>query len=314
MDATWGRPLRVLVVALLLLILLIESTAVVGSSAQEAPSPADVEAAERRVDIARDGVAAVAARLQEARSEVAAVRSRIAMTEAEVRRIARRVLRGEDSVIEVAQRMYKDGSGAVLEGLLSAESISELEAGIRYLRSSGQAHIRELETLAVDRKLLESRLDELDAAREEAIALFEEVRQLEASVREELARRREELASVRSARAAYLRRLAELRAAQRAAEQATEEAAVAAAPPSVPETSGSVDWDAIAQCESGGNWALDSQYDGGLQFHPATWLGYGGGRYARYAWQASREEQIAVAERVLAAQGPNAWPNCFQYG
>jgi hypothetical protein len=76
----------------------------------------------------------------------------------------------------------------------------------------------------------------------------------------------------------------------------------------------SVNWDAIAQCESGGNWALDSTYDGGLQFHPSTWLGYGGGRYARYAWQASREQQIAIAERVLAAQGPSAWPHCFQYG
>jgi peptidoglycan hydrolase CwlO-like protein len=313
MDATRGRPLRALAVALLLLLLLSESTSVVSSSA-EPPSSADVEAAERRVDLARDGVAAVAARLAEARAEVAAVKSRIATTEAEVRRIARRVLREEESVIEVAQRMYKDGSAAMLEGLLSARSITELEAGVRYLRSSGQAHVREVETLVVDRKLLEARLNELDAAREEADALLAEVEQMEASLRDELARRREELASVKAARAAYLRRLAELRAAQQAAEQAAEEAAVAAAPAPVPEVPQSVDWDAIAQCESGGNWALDGQYDGGLQFHPATWLGYGGGRYARYAWQASREEQIAIAERVLAAQGPSAWPNCFQHG
>ena len=72
-----------------------------------------------------------------------------------------------------------------------------------------------------------------------------------------------------------------------------------------------VNWDAIAQCESGGNWHINSTYDGGLQFHPDTWLAYGGGRYARYAYQATREEQIAIAERVLAGQGPGAWPNCF---
>jgi peptidoglycan hydrolase CwlO-like protein len=313
MDATRRRPLRAPAVALLLLLLLSESAAVVSSSA-EPPSSEDVSTAERRVDLARDGVAAVAARLTEARSEVASVTARIATTQAEVRRIARRVLREEDSVIEVAQRIYKDGSAAVLEGLLTAESISELEAGIRYLRSSGQAHVRELETLAVDRKLLEARLDELDAARREADALLAEVAELATSLRAELARRRDELASVRSARAAYLRRLAELRAAQQEADQAAEEAAVAAAPPPVPDVPHSVDWDAIAQCESGGNWALDGEYDGGLQFHPATWLGYGGGRFARYAWQATREEQIAIAERVLAAQGPSAWPNCFQYG
>ena len=65
-------------------------------------------------------------------------------------------------------------------------------------------------------------------------------------------------------------------------------------------------------CESGGNWHLDSTYDGGLQFHPSTWLGYGGGVYAEYAWQASREQQIAIGEKVLAGQGPGAWPHCFQ--
>jgi hypothetical protein len=51
-------------------------------------------------------------------------------------------------------------------------------------------------------------------------------------------------------------------------------------------------------------------YSGGLQFHPGTWLAYGGGAYAPEAWMAPREAQIAVAERVLAASGWNAWPGC----
>lgn len=68
-------------------------------------------------------------------------------------------------------------------------------------------------------------------------------------------------------------------------------------------------WDAVAQCESGGNWQANTgngEY-GGLQFKPATWTRYGGvGNPAA----ASREEQIAVANRVFADQGVEAWPKC----
>ena len=71
----------------------------------------------------------------------------------------------------------------------------------------------------------------------------------------------------------------------------------------------SVNWDAIAQCESGGNWAIHTGngYSGGLQFLPSTWKAYGG-QGAPHA--ASREAQIAVAERVLKGQGIGAWPVC----
>lgn len=68
-------------------------------------------------------------------------------------------------------------------------------------------------------------------------------------------------------------------------------------------------WDAVAQCESGGNWQANTgngEY-GGLQFKPGTWTRYGGvGNPAA----ASREEQIAVANRVFADQGVEAWPKC----
>ncbi|AHI22214.1 resuscitation-promoting factor Rpf1 domain-containing protein [Corynebacterium vitaeruminis] len=72
------------------------------------------------------------------------------------------------------------------------------------------------------------------------------------------------------------------------------------------------DWDRLAQCESGGNWAINTGngYYGGLQFSPSTWSAYGGQQYAASASQASREQQIAVAENVLAAQGWGAWPSC----
>ena len=72
------------------------------------------------------------------------------------------------------------------------------------------------------------------------------------------------------------------------------------------------EWDQVAQCESGGNWAINTGngYQGGLQFSPSTWAANGGTAYAPSADQASKEQQIAVAERVLATQGKGAWPVC----
>ena len=71
-------------------------------------------------------------------------------------------------------------------------------------------------------------------------------------------------------------------------------------------------WDQLAQCESGGDWAIDTGngFSGGLQFTDSTWAAYGGTEYAPRASQASREQQIAVAERVQAGQGWGAWPAC----
>lgn len=72
------------------------------------------------------------------------------------------------------------------------------------------------------------------------------------------------------------------------------------------------EWDTVAACESSGNWAINTGngYHGGLQFSPSTWLGYGGGQFASAAHYASRDEQIAIAEKVLAGQGKGAWPVC----
>jgi hypothetical protein len=70
-----------------------------------------------------------------------------------------------------------------------------------------------------------------------------------------------------------------------------------------------VNWDAIAACESGGNWAINTGngYYGGLQFSPGTWSANGGSGMPH---QASRSEQIRVAENVLRTQGIGAWPSC----
>jgi nucleoid-associated protein YgaU len=71
-------------------------------------------------------------------------------------------------------------------------------------------------------------------------------------------------------------------------------------------------WDAVAQCESSGNWAINTGngYYGGLQFSQSTWAAFGGTEYAPRADLATKAQQIAVAERTLDAQGPGAWPSC----
>lgn len=71
-------------------------------------------------------------------------------------------------------------------------------------------------------------------------------------------------------------------------------------------------WDVVAQCESGGNWSINTGngYYGGLQFSPSTWQSYGGGAFAATADHATRSQQIAIAQKVLRAQGWNAWPTC----
>lgn len=71
-------------------------------------------------------------------------------------------------------------------------------------------------------------------------------------------------------------------------------------------------WDDLAECESGGDWAINTGngYHGGLQFLGSTWRAYGGGEFADRADRASRDQQITVAERVRDDVGFGAWPSC----
>lgn len=81
---------------------------------------------------------------------------------------------------------------------------------------------------------------------------------------------------------------------------------------SAPAVAGGSVWDSLAQCESGGNWAINTGngFYGGLQFTASTWAAYGGTAYAPTANLASREQQIDIAKKVQAGQGWGAWPAC----
>ncbi|MFF8382587.1 transglycosylase family protein [Streptomyces kanasensis] len=73
-------------------------------------------------------------------------------------------------------------------------------------------------------------------------------------------------------------------------------------------------WEKVAACESTNRWQVNTGngYYGGLQFSQSTWQAYGGTRYAPRADLATKDQQIAIAEKVLKGQGPRAWPTCSQ--
>jgi hypothetical protein len=132
------------------------------------------------------------------------------------------------------------------------------------------------------------------------------------TVREIREEKRARIAAERREAAREARRAARAEARREAQER--RDAEVAAAP--APASSSGANWDGLAQCESSGDWHINTGngYYGGLQFSSSTWLSFGGGQYAPRADLASREQQIAIAEKVLATQGRGAWPHCSAIG
>jgi peptidoglycan hydrolase CwlO-like protein len=288
----------------------------------------EVEVAEARLDGLRADLSLATARLAGAGARLDGLRAEMAATELAVRRVASRMLARSDDAVQVARGLYMSGGTEEVEALLSADSLSDAQVRLEYLRSAQRSTGELLAGLAEDRAALDERLDQLDEQRAEVALVVERAHEVQRVLTERLSEQAESLVTLRAAAEAAQRdaerrrleaRAARLEAIQEQADAARADAARVAAdgasllePPVAP--SSGIDWDAIAKCESSGDWSIDSTYDGGLQFLPSTWLAFGGGRYARYAHQATRVEQIAVAEAVLDRQGPGAWPNCFAYG
>lgn len=72
------------------------------------------------------------------------------------------------------------------------------------------------------------------------------------------------------------------------------------------------DWEKLAECESGGDWSINTgnSFSGGVQFTDQSWESFGGTKYADHAYEASKEEQMEIANKVLEGQGWGAWPGC----
>lgn len=308
-------PMRAVAVAVLGSLALVA----VGATSPLSAQADDVEAARAHLNELRAELDEVSDRYVEAREELIALDKAMRSRELQIRRLAEPLIKFSKLAEKLAIEMYKDGGSIdAIEGVLSAETFADMNRVSDYLEFSGEDQRKILERLERDSALIEHELDLLDEERARAQATFDELEDIRATIEanagqvaDEVDRLEDEAAAERAEELA-----AERAAAERAAAAATETIVENPPPPStapVPPPSSEADWEAIAMCESGGNWHIDSTYDGGLQFHPNTWLGYGGGRYARYAWQATKEQQIAIAEKVLVGQGPGAWPNCFQW-
>jgi Transglycosylase-like domain len=285
----------------------------------------DLGAAQAAVDDAGARVAAALARV-EAQQQA----QRTAQADARAADVAAQQAQGElaearDDVATFARQSYMAGSTSpLLVSLLTADGPAQAMERAALLDAAGASRSTAVTTAV-------SAQDAAAAARAAATdALAEADRSQQAADAA--------LASAEAVRDAAEQQVSDLRTAQAAMQDRLEEARAALAPPPAtppappatpaptpapaptpgpapappPAPSSGHDWDAVARCESGGNWSINTGngYYGGLQFSQSTWAAFGGTAYAPRADLATKAQQIAVAERTLAAQGPGAWPTC----
>jgi hypothetical protein len=260
---------------------------------------------------------------------------------ATAQRAQRELASGRADVAAFARSSYINGSTTPgLHALLTSGDPAQVLERAALLDAVGQGRSDAVGRLGVARR----RAADASAATRDALATATEAksraaaelawsRQLEADAREQAATFQAQQATMQArleqARTSVVALQAQRAAAQQQAASRAARPAPRPSPPSAPSApspgSGGPqtpvtpppapdghDWDAVAACESGGNWSINTGngYYGGLQFSSGTWPAYGGDAYAGRADLATKSEQIAVAEKVLAAQGAGAWPTC----
>jgi hypothetical protein len=230
-----------------------------------------------------------------------------------------------DDVADFARESYMGGSTSpLLESLLTAGGPAQMVERAALLEAAGTHRSVVLTTVAAARQRAAVTQAAAEQAATAAAGSQEAAQVALASADADRARAAQQVADIRTAQGAMEARLEAARTTLVTLErqEAVQQEAPPSSPPPAPAGGGSSgppapvttthDWDAVALCESGGNWSINTGngYFGGLQFSPTTWLAFGGGAYAPRADLASKSQQIAVAEKVLAVQGPGAWPTC----
>ena len=319
------------------------------SAAPSSPSDEDVDAATQAAEVVAGQVGQLLEQLGSAQAEADAAEADVAraldqvavqqraaeVADADARRAgiaadeARAAVTGaQDAVGRFARVRYMSGATSpLLEGLLTADGPAQVLERAALLEFAGDDRAAVLTRV----RAAQRQADDAEAAARRAAAVADESRRSAEGA----------LASAETARAAAAQQVAELQTAQAGMQARLDEARTTlvtmqrqqaasrqsrapAPPPSAPAPpapapgpappppSSAHDWDAVALCESGGNWSINTGngYYGGLQFSSSTWLSFGGGAYASRADLATKAQQIAVAEQVLAVQGPGAWPTC----
>jgi cell wall-associated NlpC family hydrolase len=192
------RSRRRLFSALLALVAVVAALPAAGLRA--APDPGDLEAARDRLfELERD-FEQVSEEYNLVREDLIGIQSEMAKTRLVVREIQGRMDTKRASAIKVATELYKSGPGTVaIESVLSAESLSEIETRLQYLKSSQTAQAKVFERLAVDQNLLEHNLDLLEADRTKALAAEERLAGLRSDIQAKVDSQKDEVASLNAA-------------------------------------------------------------------------------------------------------------------
>jgi hypothetical protein len=284
------------------------------AAAQVAESLVQLGAAQAAVDAAHADAAAARARSQDMlagyeSARVAADAAQAAATNAEDGLASART-----DLAAFARGSYMMGSTAPgMQAMLTAGGPGQMLERAALLDAAGHGRSDLVERFAVVQRQAAESADAARTTLAQAAALQQEAAAALAEADEIEAWARQRAAAVQAQQAVLQARLEQARTTlvdQPSTVARSVPATVPTAPAGEPRTAH--DWDAVARCESGGNWSIDTGngYYGGLQFSQSTWDAFGGGAYAPRADLATQSEQIAVAEKVLAVQGPGAWPVC----
>jgi peptidoglycan hydrolase CwlO-like protein len=307
--------------------------------------PADVSTAQQAADDAAAQVARLLVQLGDAQAaadsahaQAEAARSRYDATQADLEAAraaaatasataqqAEQDLAGAQAAVAAfARTSYISGSTSPgLQAVFSADGPAQLLERAALLDAAGANRSDVVGQLTVARQQADDASASAQTALDGATALEEQAATDLAAAEQVEASAQQTVAGVQAQQAATQGQLEQTRAtlvALQAAQQAAAATPAAPAPqtagpstPSAPAPAPAAhDWDAVALCESGGNWSINTGngYYGGLQFSQSTWDSFGGDAYAPRADLATKSEQITVAERVLDAQGRGAWPTC----
>lgn len=301
-----------------------------GAVAQAAEdAAAEVDRLLVEMGAARTASEEASARAARAQDEVTATQQASAAAQAQAeaaaadaRRAQEELAGARDDVARFARSSYIGGSSSpLLEGLLTADGPEQMMERAALLAAAGDHRsdsvsaastasdrAAEAQTAAQDAV---AEADRLQSAARTALESADAARAAAGQVLAEVQARQDAAQGELRQVQATLVDLQQQRDAARASRSSAPSSTGAGTPAPAPAPSGR-DWDAVAQCESGGNWSINTGngYYGGLQFSASTWAAFGGGEYAPRADLATREQQIAIAEKALAVQGKGAWPTC----
>lgn len=225
-----SRPLQARRAGALLLVVGIMGAGASGVS-RAAPTQAEVDSAQKRLLVLEKEFELAVEEFNLVHDRLDQIRTEIATGELVIRRLERRMSTQQDSAVALAQELYMGGPTASFEAVLDSDSIAEVESILTYLQSSQQAQAKVFERLSVDRRVLETHLDDLEGARSRAQATEERLVAMRVEIEAKVNEQADEVAELNEQVEAAARRQ---RAQEKAAAEAAAEAAALDLQPPIP--------------------------------------------------------------------------------